>query len=195
MLSESNQQIKRKNKRLLWKLAAGILVMFGFCYMLVPIYNLVCKEAGINGRSNFQDTANAASMIDQSRTITVTFLTTIHGNLPFKFKPLIHSITVHPGETKEVYFYAENESNLPLTVQAVPSIAPGLAAKYLKKTQCFCFTQQSFVKGERVDMPVIFHIDPEIPKNVAYLTLNYTLFDASQYLKKAPHFTKGRIDL
>ena len=44
-------------------------------------------------------------------------------------------------------------------------------------------------------MPVIFHIDPEIPKDINYLTLNYTLFDASLYLKKEKHFTVGRIEI
>ena len=184
-----------KNKRLLIKLSLGVLFMFGFAYMLVPLYNLVCKKTGINGKSTLRDAWNASPFVDQSRDITVQFTTTIHGDLPFQFKPLIKKITLHPGETKQVYFFAENDTGKIITVQAIPSIAPGEAAKYLKKTQCFCFTQQTFSQGERVDMPVIFHIDPEIPHDIKYLTLNYTLFDATHFIKKEKQYTQGRIPI
>lgn len=186
---------RHKNKRLVIKLGLGVVFMFGFCYMLVPLYNLVCKQTGINGRSITRDAADRDVLVDQSRTIDITFTTTLHGDLPFQFKPLIRHIRLHPGETRQVYFFIENDAGQDMTVQAIPSIAPGLAAKYLKKTECFCFTQQTLVKGERADMPVIFRIDPELPKDISYLTLNYTLFDARKYLKDVPHFTKGRIDL
>ncbi len=185
----------RNNKRLIITILIGVVLMFGFAYLLVPLYSLVCKQAGINGRSATQDSDDAALGIDRSRTVTVQFMTTIHGDLHFQFRPLITHIDIHPGETKQVYFYAENDTGHTITVQAIPSIAPGEAAKYLKKTQCFCFTQQTFRKNEKVDMPVIFHVDPEISKKIDYLTLNYTLFDATQYIKKGKHFTKGRIEL
>lgn len=192
---KARNEVKQRNKRLIIKLSIGVVLMFGFCYMLVPLYNLVCKQAGLNGRSATRDVEAAHLAIDKTRDITVTFTTTIHGDLPFQFKPLIRHITMHPGETKQVFFFAENDSGHNMTVQAVPSIAPGQAAKYLKKTQCFCFTQQTLVKAEKVDMPVVFHLDPELPKDITYLTLNYTLFDATKFLKNVPHFTKGRIDL
>lgn len=187
--------LKNKNKRLIIKLAIGIVFMFAFCYMLVPLYNLVCKQVGINGRADLRDTAGNNGFVDTSRTVKVTFTTTLHGDLPFQFKPLVRNVVVHPGESKQVYFFIENDAGRDLTVQAIPSIAPGLAAKYLRKTECFCFTQQTLVKGEKADMPVIFRIDPELPEDITYLTLNYTLFDATKYLKDVPHFTKGRIDL
>ena len=42
----------RKNKVLLIKLSLGVLFMFGFAYMLVPLYSLVCKQWGINGKAD-----------------------------------------------------------------------------------------------------------------------------------------------
>ncbi|OGO93333.1 MAG: cytochrome c oxidase assembly protein [Coxiella sp. RIFCSPHIGHO2_12_FULL_44_14] len=181
--------------RLLLKLILGVLFMFGFAYMLVPLYTLVCKKTGINGKGYSRDFTETTTAIDFSRTITVQLTTTVQGTLPFQFHPLIKKINVHPGETKKIYFYAENNSGKRITVQAIPSIAPGEAARYLKKTQCFCFTQQIFAKKERVDMPVIFHIDPEIPPYITYLTLNYTLFDATLFPKKAKQNVQGRIQL
>ncbi len=102
---------------------------------------------------------------------------------------------IHPGERKLVYFYAQNNSAQGITVQAIPSITPDESAKYLKKTQCFCFTQQYFAPGEKADMPVYFYLEPSLPKSIKEVTLSYTLFDATAYLKKQKHYTQGRIEV
>lgn len=186
----------KKNKRLTFYLVCGVIFMFGFCYMLVPFYNLVCKQFGYNGKSVRKAAAIAANMqVDYSRTIKVDFTTTLHGALRFKFVPLARHIEIHPGEKKLIYFYAENQTGGEITVQAIPSVTPMDGARFLKKTECFCFTQQYFFKGEKADMPVYFFIDPAIPKNIKEVTLSYTLFDATPFVKKQQHFTKGRIDL
>lgn len=183
------------NRRLIIKLILAAIAMFGFSYLLVPLYTLVCKQAGINGRSNFATTtAPSSQAIDLSRLIDVQFTTTIHGKLSFIFKPLTRHLKIHPGESKLVYFYAENKGNA-ITVQAIPSITPNPTARFLKKTECFCFTQQYFFAGEKAKMPVYFFIDPELPSEYRDVTLSYTLFDATEFTKKGPHYTKGRIEL
>lgn len=185
-----------KNKRLTLILVAGVMGMFGFCYLLVPIFNLVCKQIGMNGKGAMSATKIAPDMqVDLSRTIKIELTSVIHGGLNFKFLPLTRHIAIHPGETKLVYFYAENQTGAEKTVQAVPSITPGDAARFLKKTECFCFTQQYFFKGEKADMPVYFFVDTRVPKEIKEITLSYTLFDASGFEKNQAHFTKGRIDL
>jgi cytochrome c oxidase assembly protein subunit 11 len=187
---------REKNKRLTRILLVGVIFMFGFCYALVPLYKLVCQKEGINGKSVTQASAMVAGMkADTSRTIKVYFSTTLHGGLQFKFMPLQQVIYVHPGEGKLIYFYAENQTDNELTVQAIPSITPADGARFLKKTECFCFTQQYFFKHEKADMPVYFFIDPAVPKAIKEITLSYTLFDASGFKKQQEHFTKGRIDL
>lgn len=190
-----SEQLKKKNKKLLIILCCGVLFMFGFCYMLIPLYELVCKKEGINGKSVVAATDYKNVQIDKSRTIRVYFTTTLHSGLQFKFIPLQHSIDIHPGERKLIYFYAENRSGGEMTVQAIPSITPMDGARFLKKTECFCFTQQYFFKGEKADMPVYFFIEPGISKEIKEITLSYTLFDAKGYIKNQQHFTKGRIDL
>jgi cytochrome c oxidase assembly protein subunit 11 len=186
----------KSHKRLLLILVAGVLFMFGFCYALVPLYELVCKREGLNGKAaNSATVINSGMKVDTSRTIKVFFTSTLHGSLPFKFMPLQRSITIHPGETKLIYFYAENQSGHEMTVQAVPSITPADAARFLKKTECFCFTQQYFFNNEKADMPVYFFIDPMIPKEIKEVTLSYTLFDAKGFEKKQQRSTKGRIEL
>jgi cytochrome c oxidase assembly protein subunit 11 len=164
--------------------------------MLVPLYELVCKQEGLNGRGSNTATAFDPGMqIDKSRTIKVYFSTTLHGGLGFNFIPLQRMIEVHPGERKLIYFYAENKTGHEITVQAIPSITPSDAAKYLKKTECFCFTQQYFFDKEKADMPVYFFIEPSISKDIKEITLSYTLFDASAFVNKQQHSTKGRIEL
>lgn len=192
----ANKTTQAKNKRLTLLLVCGVIFMFGFCYMLVPLYKLVCQKEGINGKSGASAAiANSNMKVDTSRTIKVFFTTSLHGNLNFKFIPLTQQVLVHPGETKLVYFYAENLTGSPMTVQAVPSITPMDAARFMKKTECFCFTQQNFFQHEKADMPVYFFVDPAIAKDIKEMTLSYTLFDASGFPKKQRHFTKGRIDL
>jgi cytochrome c oxidase assembly protein subunit 11 len=190
------EEAAKKNKRLTLILFCGVLFMFGFCYALVPLYQLICQKEGINGKSGSTASIMASGMkVDKTRTIKVYFASAVHGSLKFKFIPVQRYVEVHPGETKLVYFYAENQTGSDQTIQAIPSITPNDAARFLKKTECFCFTQQYFFKKEKADMPVYFFIDPAISKDIKEMTLSYTLFDASGFEKNQEHFTKGRIDL
>jgi cytochrome c oxidase assembly protein subunit 11 len=193
---QNKQAPPRNHKRLIVILTLAVIFMFGFCYALVPIYQLVCKREGINGKgANYAAQIDANMKVDKTRVIKVFFTTTIHGNLNFKFMPLQRSIEIHPGESKLVYFYAENKTGKGITVQAIPSITPNDAARFLKKTECFCFTQQYFSETEKADMPVYFFVEPTIPKEIKEITLSYTLFDASGFKKKQLPLSKGRIDL
>lgn len=195
-MTHTDLERSKSHKKLIWRLSLGVVFMFGFCYLLVPLYTLICNHLGINGRGDFfvRD-VDPNVKTDLSRTIKVDFSTTVHGDFPFVFKSVTHHLSIHPGEKKLVYFYAENQSAQGITVQAIPSITPNDAAKYLKKTQCFCFTQQYFAPGERADMPVYFYLEPDLPKEIKEVTLSYSLFDARQYLKNQKPYTQGRIDL
>lgn len=194
--SAKKERVEVSHKRLVALLVCGVIFMFGFCYMLVPLYDFICKKEGINGKSaNAVSKVDPGMKIDYGRTIKVSFTTTLNGNLNFKFIPLNRHVEIHPGEKKLIYFYAENQTGREMTVQAIPSVTPNDAARFLKKTECFCFTQQYFFKGEKADMPVYFFIEPDISKDIKEVTLSYTLFDASAYVKKQEHFTKGRINL
>ena len=65
------------------------------------------------------------------------------------------------------------------TAQAVPNIAPGRAAGYFRKTECFCFTPQKFAVNEERPMAVRFVVDPALPRSVDRITLSYTFYDES----------------
>ena len=175
----------KRNVKLLILLTAIVIGMFGFAFALVPIYNTLCKTLGINGKTNATSIAYDVTKAKiEKREVLVEFVATNNGGIPWKFYPKINKLKVHPGEIARLAFYAENTTDHTMVVQAIPSVTPGIAAKYLKKTECFCFTQQTLNGHEAMDMPLLFHLDPDLPDNVKTITLSYTLFDVSDRANK-----------
>jgi len=174
-LNNRKEILKRKNRRLLWVLLLVVVLMFGFAYSLVPLYNLMCKVLGINGKTN-PTALLAANKTDKTRSITIQFVAHTNSKLDWRFYPMTRSINIHPGENKKINYFAKNLTDHSITVQAIPSVTPGIAAKYLRKTECFCFTNQTLKAGQSFAMPIIFHIDIELPKNIHEITLSYTLY-------------------
>lgn len=171
------------HKKLVRTLVFIVIMMFGFGFLLVPIYNSLCKNLGINGKinPNLNSQDKKPGHIDDKREVWVEFVATNNGGIPWLFYPKVVRIKVHPGEFAKLAFYAENKTAHPMTVQAIPSVTPGIAAKYLKKTECFCFTQQTLNGHEAMDMPLIFHIDEALPKDINTVTLAYALFDVTDH--------------
>lgn len=166
----------RANRRTALKLFAVALAMFGFGYALVPLYEVACQVLGINGKTGRVEAA--AGAIDTTRTIRVEFTGQVMAGLPWEFRPMVDRIEVHPGETVVVNYYARNKASEAIVGQAVPSVAPGRAAPYFKKIECFCFTRQELQAGEGVEMPVQFTINPEVGPDVHTVTLSYAFFNA-----------------
>ena len=172
------ENIKQKNERLTKRLVFITLGMFFFGFALVPLYNVMCKVGGINGKTDPNQFSSADHYTtDQSRTVTVEFTTTMNESLPWEFRPLHKKIELHPGEVFKTAYFAKNLTDKPMTIQAIPSITPGLAAQYFKKIECFCFEKQVLQGGESAEMPLHFVLDPDLPKVFHTITLSYTLFD------------------
>ena len=167
--------------KLVVTLALIVLAMFAFGFALVPIYNSLCKALGLNGKTNPEAIAYdvTKAKIAKDREVLVEFVATNNSGVPWAFYPKIQKLKIHPGEIAKLAFYAENKTGHRMIVQAIPSVTPGLAAKYLKKTECFCFTQQTLNGHEAMDMPLLFHLDTDLPANIRTVTLSYTLFDVS----------------
>lgn len=152
-----------------------VIGMSLFGVAMVPLYDTICEISGLNGKT--AGPVGFSNNAVRDRTVTVEFVATTNANLPWKFYALVNKINIHPGENKRVAFFVENNSTKTITVQAIPSVTPGIAAKFLRKTECFCFRRQTLKSGETLDMPVIFHLDPELPRDIKTLTLSYTLFE------------------
>lgn len=167
------------NSKVVKRLTIAALAMFGFGFALVPLYDVFCDITGINGKTGrIALEAALAETVDEDRLVTVEFLATVNSGLPWEFKPMVRKIRVHPGEVTEVNYYARNMTDSLVTGQAVPSLAPGLAAKYFNKTECFCFTRQSLGPGEGKEMPLRFVVDPALPDDVRTVSLSYTFYQA-----------------
>jgi cytochrome c oxidase assembly protein subunit 11 len=94
-------------------------------------------------------------------------------------------VEIHPGELTQVVYEVKNTLAEPVTGQAVPSYGPQHAAQYFRKLECFCFTQQTLAAGEVRQMPVVFVVDPGLPKDVNTITLSYTFFRVDGANRKA----------
>ncbi|MEQ7920971.1 cytochrome c oxidase assembly protein [Xanthomonas sp. WHRI 1810A] len=165
------------NRPLIFRLLILVVAMFAFGFALVPLYDVMCKALGINGKTG--DQYRQSQVVDQGRQVRVQFLSTNSADMPWGFYPKAEELNVHPGAVNEMLFVAQNPTDKPMTAQAVPSIAPSTAAVYFHKTECFCFTQQRLQPGERIEMPVRFIVDRDLPQDVKHLTLAYTLFDVT----------------
>ena len=173
---ENADNTKAGNKKVIRNLLLVVVCMFGFGFALVPLYDAFCYVTGLNGKTGDQYLSDAPIVIDTSREIRVEFLANLNDGMPWEFKPLTYTVTVHPGEAARVEYVARNKSDKDIVGQAIPSVAPGLAANHFQKTECFCFTEQVLKAGEEKIMPVVFMIDPSIDEDIHEVTLSYTFF-------------------
>jgi cytochrome c oxidase assembly protein subunit 11 len=163
------------NQQTLVKLLAVAVLMFGFGYAMVPFYRAICDALGLNSVVKADIVAN--TQVDTGRFLTIEFDANLRSNLPWTFAPVEKSVRIHPGALTQVTFEVRNRSDRPVTGQAIPSFGPQLAGSYFKKLDCFCFTQQTLAPGEVRRMPVVFVIEPGLPRDVNTVTLSYTFFE------------------
>jgi cytochrome c oxidase assembly protein subunit 11 len=167
------------------RLSVGAAGMFAFGFALIPLYGLVCDLTGFSGSTSMLvNPADVREQPDASRVVTVEFTTTVNGGAPWTFVAQTPRLQVHPGQLYTVNFIARNGRDQAVVAQATPNILPRDATKYLKKTECFCFRQQSFAAGEEKVMPVRFMLDRELPAGVETVTLSYTFFDATEFAQR-----------
>ena len=159
------------------KLAIIPLLMFGFGFALVPLYDVFCDITGLNGKTGRVEASEInIDQVDRSRTIEVRFLANTNTGLPWSFEPLVKKMEVHPGQVYEAVYRVRSASASKTLGQAVPSVSPGLAAQHFNKTECFCFTQQELEARETRDMPIRFIVGTDISKDIEQITLSYTFF-------------------
>lgn len=171
------ERIRKKNLKLIRTLIIASIAMFGFGFLLVPLYDVFCEITGLNGKLN-----NTASLVpvetpDRSRDIRIQLIAVNNEGMPWRFRPASDLLTVNPGQINTTHYSVFNPTSNWMIAQAVPSVAPSEAAQYFHKVSCFCFEQQPLESRERRDMPVVFVIDKRLPEYIKTVTLSYTLFD------------------
>ncbi len=178
MTAHNDNRPSQTNNRIIGKLLLLVVMMFGFGFALVPLYDVFCDVTGLNGKTGGKVNFSTPPVVDKSRLVKVTFLASLNESMPWEFEPQQTSVEVHPGQPTTITYIARNNARFAITGQAVPSVAPGLAAAYFQKTECFCFTEQELKPGEEKIMPVTFIIDSQLPPQMGEITLSYTFFSS-----------------
>lgn len=168
------------NKKLCIYLLILVVMMIGFGFAMVPIYNLFCKKTGYAGTIQRAENGYSGDIID-SRQIIVMFNADVAKDLEIYFKPNVHSMKVHPGENALAFYRVVNKTDRLLKGIAIYNVAPHKAAKYFHKIYCFCFEEQAFTPHADLEFPVTFYIDPKINVDKDLLdldtiTLSYMFF-------------------
>lgn len=180
----NREHMQPEHKKILKILLLVSFCMFGFTFALIPLYTVFCKVTGLNGKVDIKRPGAFVryknSDLENSRLITVEFDVNRNRHLNCEFSPEHTALQIKTGELTLTSYYVKNLTNRTLIIQAIPSITPGIAAKYLKKLECFCFNKQTLKPQESMHLPLRFWLEPEIPDSVKRLTLSYTLFDVTE---------------
>ena len=184
----ANKDIHDKNTKTLLIVFGIVFFMVGLAFASVPLYNLFCRVTGFGGTTQISTTLPDRIL---DRKIKVKFNTDVNRKLPWYFKSETSEISVNIGQDALINFVAKNESNKPVAGTAIYNVTPLKVGKYFQKTQCFCFDYQILKPNERMNMPVVFYIDPAMDddpnmEDVTTITLSYSFFKAnSSELDKA----------
>jgi cytochrome c oxidase assembly protein subunit 11 len=167
-----DEKLERANKRLVLKLAMLAITASFLGIALIPFYDWVCEVSGLNGKTGGAIASNATpAQPDTSRWVTVEFMGNVMPGMYWEFHAKQNKIKVHPGEVVTVGYVAKNATNELLSGQAVPSVSPGVSAKYFKKIDCFCFK------------PLTFFVSPELPQDIRTITLSYAFYPLADGVK------------
>ncbi|WP_458527082.1 cytochrome c oxidase assembly protein [Onishia taeanensis] len=163
-----------------------LLGMFVFAFALVPLYDVFCRITGINGKVENTAQALVRDSIDESRVVTVQFITRAGAGLPWKLEVLDRQVRVHPGAATEVNFAFTNHGDEAGWGRAVPSVSPSEASLHMRKVTCFCFKEQHLAAGERFEAPLVFQLTRDLPDEIKTVTLVYTLYPVNDQAQANP---------
>lgn len=154
------------------------LGMLGLAYASVPLYRLFCQKTGYGGTVQV---ARKLPAYTTERTLTIRFNAMVDPKLPWKFYPQQTEVKVKLGQQAFALYRAENTAPHPIAGISTYNVTPDKAGIYFNKVECFCFQEQTLKPQEKVDMPLMFFIDPALGddenlKDVHTITLSYTFF-------------------
>lgn len=172
------RDLARRNRNLMMWLTGLVCGMIGLAYASVPLYELFCRVTGFGGTPMRAAEVNVAI---GERDLTVTFNGDLAAGMPWRFYPSQNKMEVRTGVTYTATYIAENPTDQVITGSSTFNVSPDIFGQYFVKVQCFCFERQELQPGERVEMPVVFYLDPKLEED-RYLTkwrdvtLSYTFF-------------------
>src|ERR1700722_15084427 len=160
----------RKNLNVLLPCFVVLGIMLGLVAYSPELYRAFCGATGYGGTTQraYSDPTAASD-----QTVTVAFDSNVAPDLPWRFEPEQRSVTVHLGEQKLVFFTAENLSNESIVGHATFNVTPETSGIYFNKIQCFCFSEERLDPHQKIDMPVVFFVDPAFAKDFGQPSRRY----------------------
>lgn len=193
-MSISNQdhhdELVRKNARMGLYVLGGVVFMIGLSFASVPLYDALCRVTGWGGTTQVSESLPTEDQI-LDRQVTVRFDANVARDLPWAFEAESDAVTLQIGSRGFANFVSENLASKPVAGTALFNVTPLKVGKYFHKVQCFCFDEQILQPAQRVDMPVMFYVDPAIADDpnlddVQVITLSYSFFKTeSEALERA----------
>lgn len=170
--------MRRRNLKVVVPCIAVIGIMTGLVAYSPTLYRLFCAATGYGGTTQRADSGSGTV---SQRLVTIRFDSNVAPDLPWQFEPAQREVQVHLGEQKLVFFTAENRGDHAIVGHATFNVTPGAAGIYFNKIQCFCFDEERLDAHQKVDMPVVFFVDPALAtdpdtRDTNTITLSYTFF-------------------
>ena len=179
----SNDKKVSSNFRVVALCLGMVFSMAGLAYASVPLYQIFCQVTGFGGTPQRAETVDGIELSD--RVISVRFDANTSTDLNWDFRPVDREVSVRLGEKRVINYVAENLSSQPISGMATFNVTPQSAGVYFNKIECFCFTDTRIEPGEKLEMPVVFFVDPELDeekfmKSLNTITLSYTFFASDE---------------
>ncbi len=172
--------LELRNRQLMGKLLVVAAGMLGFGFAMVPMYRQICEAIGI---TQTRAVGAVNTQVDTSREVRVELIANSAG-LPWRFDPIERSVTLNPGRLATVHYRVVNDLDRPVTAKAIMNTAPAEAMRYIVKQECFCFTDQTLQPGESREMPVVFRVSADAPRDLTTISLSYTFFETPKLVAR-----------
>ena len=101
------------------------ILIFGFGYAMVPLYDVFCKITGLNGKTIRVVENEVKEEYKTDRIVKIRFDSNINGDLPWKLKSNVKTMKVQPGKFQKYEMVQVMElsiQDLSLLPKTLPSL-------------------------------------------------------------------------
>ena len=120
--------------------------------------------------------------LNWSEAVRVFFHAEVKEGLPWAFEPVQEMVLAQPGETLHASYRARNLSDRAVTAKARHVDTPKeAAAKYLDIIQCFCFLRQVLEPGQEKELPLVFRVDWDTPREHGEFHVTYQFYPRDKF--------------
>ena len=108
--------------------------------------------------------------------ISTKLITSVHKDLPFKFRTEEKNVLIVPGEVKTINYTVKNLSEKKVSGTATFQVYPSELKDFMTKMNCFCYEQQTLKGGEEEKYSLILLVDPKVTKNIKEAIIQFVFF-------------------